>query len=111
MQRTGTNILQTPVQNLDLAAPRIAGLELLLLTNQKTPRWQYFFFPSVKAGVVAKDVGSSRLRLLRDASSAPEGWELLETGGVCGHSVDLEPLAPALGFLWHSTREKQSMPH
>ena len=44
------------------------------------------FSPSVKAGVVAKDVGSSQLRLLRDASSAPEGWELLEMG-VCVATV------------------------
>lgn len=66
---------------------------------------------------MSKDVGLSQLRLLReDASSAPAGGELMEeTGGgrqgLCGHTADLALLAPALGFLRHSPREKQSMPH
>lgn len=41
-------------RTLDLAAPRIAGLELLLLTNQKTRRWQYFFSPPLKRGLWQK---------------------------------------------------------
>ncbi|CAK7318597.1 hypothetical protein VULLAG_LOCUS21293 [Vulpes lagopus] len=60
-------------------------------------------------GVVANDVGP---RQLGDTSSAPAGEELLkETGGLCGHTVDLALLVPVLGFPGYSIREKQSMPH
>ena len=50
----GLTYFRLQSRTLDLAAPRIAGLELLLLTNQKTRRWQYFLPPLLKRGLWQK---------------------------------------------------------
>lgn len=107
IQRIETSVVQSPEPKLPGSWSSRLGIFkwLLLCINQETPKWHYSVFLKSE-----QELWQNMWALATNRHNLGlAGWSV--GMGAVGHCVDTALLPPALGFLQHSTREKQSIPH